>query len=52
VYNEPSSSTGLNVQMSGTPEPATLTLLGIGIAGMAAYAWRRRKQVAAPSFAD
>jgi hypothetical protein len=26
------------------PEPGTLTLLGIGIAGMAGYAWRRKKQ--------
>jgi len=25
------------------PEPASITLLGIGIAGMAAYRWRRRK---------
>jgi len=25
-------------------EPGTLTLLGIGIAGMAGYAWRRKKQ--------
>jgi hypothetical protein len=25
------------------PEPATITLIGIGIAGMAGYGWRRRK---------
>jgi hypothetical protein len=29
------------------PEPATLTLLGIGIASMAGYGWRRRKPAAA-----
>jgi hypothetical protein len=26
------------------PEPASLTLLGFGIAGLASYGWRRRKQ--------
>ena len=31
------------VFISDTPEPASLTLLGIGITGMAGYAWRRRK---------
>jgi hypothetical protein len=30
-----------------TPEPASLTLLAIGIAGMAGYGWRRRKLAAA-----
>jgi hypothetical protein len=27
-----------------TPEPATISLLGLGVAGMAAYGWRRKKQ--------
>jgi hypothetical protein len=29
---------------SAVPEPTTLTMLGIGIASMAGYGWRRRKQ--------
>jgi Glycine rich protein/PEP-CTERM motif len=29
---------------SAVPEPATITMLGIGIAGLAAYRWRRRQQ--------
>jgi hypothetical protein len=28
------------------PEPASLTLVGLGAAGLMGYAWRRRKQVA------
>ncbi|HWY85456.1 MAG TPA: PEP-CTERM sorting domain-containing protein [Gemmataceae bacterium] len=35
------------VGISDTPEPATLTLLAIGIAGMAGYGWCRRKAAAA-----
>jgi hypothetical protein len=32
------------------PEPASLTLLGIGFAGMAGYVWRRRRTAAPTSF--
>jgi hypothetical protein len=33
----------LGTGITGAPEPATVTLLGIGILGMAGYGWRRRK---------
>jgi hypothetical protein len=39
-----------NLEFGGTasvPEPTALTLLGIGLAGMAGYGWRRRKQAVA-----
>jgi hypothetical protein len=31
------------VLMSDTPEPASMTLLGLGAVGLVGYAWRRRK---------
>jgi hypothetical protein len=31
------------VLAEATPEPASLTLLGLGVAGIAAYRWRRRR---------
>jgi hypothetical protein len=50
VFND-GGPTALRVEMSGTaqsvPEPTSLTLLGIGIAGIAGYGWRRRKAATA-----
>jgi hypothetical protein len=37
-------SMGVGGTVQGVPEPASLTLLGLGIAGMAGYGWRKRKQ--------
>ena len=34
------------VLVSDVPEPASLTMLGIGAAALAGYVWRRRKQPA------
>jgi hypothetical protein len=35
------------VTLNAIPEPASLTLVGLGALGMAAYGWRRRKPTAA-----
>jgi hypothetical protein len=40
----PSFVIGTAEGTSPTPEPATITLLGVGIAGLAGYHWRRRRQ--------
>ncbi len=41
------SSDGHTIEPASVPEPAAFTLLGIGIASMAGYGWRRRKLAAA-----
>ena len=37
----------VDFSIAQVPEPATLTLFALGIAGMAGYGWRRRKQAVA-----
>jgi hypothetical protein len=40
---EGSSVSGKHPNPPGIPEPATITLVGLGIGALAGYAWRRRK---------
>ena len=41
--------TSFDTELRVVPEPATLTLLGLGGLGLAACAWRRRKEEASPT---
>jgi hypothetical protein len=47
----PQGPTGMQVQMTGTantvPEPASLTLVGLGALSLAGYGWRRRHKAKA-----
>ncbi len=48
--NSPGTSAGIaGDQLNATPEPATLTLFGLGIAGLAGYSWRRRPTKVCPA---
>jgi hypothetical protein len=47
TYNDDIGSLNVSYTLASVPEPSSVLLIGIGIAGMAGYEWRRRKLRAA-----
>jgi hypothetical protein len=43
ILNSVVNNTSTFEATTGTPEPASLTLVGLGVAGIAGYGWRRRR---------
>jgi hypothetical protein len=46
TFNNIDTVPGNNPQLSASPEPLSLALLGIGVAGVVGYSWRKRKLAA------
>jgi hypothetical protein len=46
-FDSPVTALGFGPAATAAPEPASLTLLGLGALGLLGYGWRKRRQAAA-----